>query len=295
MSLQIHNLHITTATARPKTPPVPPARTFNVSPAISGKTVWSLESSGSINVGSYGTWTLTPNSTFTASVKMWGAGGNGKGSNYGGAGGFSSGSISFEQDVPYVMLVGQGGVSVVGNSGTRVLGGGAPGRKTSSTNPCGGGLSGIFSGSYVQSAAIMVAGGGGAGQVGSPGAGGGSSGQNGQGGSTGGTQLAGGSPGTSGGTGEAGAALLGGRGSSQAGSVGNTGAGGGYFGGGGGDGNGDSASGGSGYIHPTKTTNGVTVAGSATTPANSADSDRGGSGASTNNDTPGISGRVIIS
>lgn len=292
MSLQIKNLHIIDASVKAQ-PPAP--RVFSVSPAISGNSTWNLDSQGKINLGTYGTWTITPQSTFTASVKMWGAGGNGKGSNYGGAGGFSSGSISFEQDVPYVMLVGQGGVSVVGNSGTRVLGGGAPGRKISSTNACGGGLSGIFSGSYTQANSIMIAGGGGGGQTGIPGAGGGLTGGNGLGGSTGGTQIAGGSPGTSGGTGEAGSALLGGRGSSQAGSVGNTGAGGGYFGGGGGDGDGNSSSGGSGYVHPTKTIGGITVAGSGSTPANSSDVSRGNAGGSTNNHMPGNPGRVIIS
>lgn len=295
MSLQINKLNIATASIVNH---VTVIRELMVSPAIGGVTAWNLDVSGSINVESYGTWTITPTATFTASVKMWGAGGNGRGTAYGGAGGFSSGSVTFEENVPYTMLVGQGGVSVYGNAGTRVLGGGAPGRKFSSTNPCGGGLSGIFSGSYSLSGAVIVAGGGGAGHTFGAvrgGAGGGLTGQSGDGGSTGGTQTSGGSPGTSSGTGEYGAAMLGGRGSSQAGSAGNCGAGGGYYGGGGGDGDGDSASGGSGYVHPTKVCNGITVSGDRATPANSSDPSRGSAGSSTDNGANAPAGRVIIS
>lgn len=292
MSLQINNLHITTATAKPKTPP---GREFLISPALYGKTRWNLDNLSRMNISSSGQWTITPTTNFTANIKMWGGSGavygNGAGGESG-AGGFSAGTASFVSGVPYVLVVGAGGIRQSG-TGTPVIGGGGYMYYSALAypygSPQGGGMSGIFSGSYVQNRSIMIAGGGGS-IVASyqGGAGGGSSGQDGtySNTGTGGTQ-------TAGGTGTYTGSALKGAGCPVSGNY-NSAGGGGYFGGGAG-GNISTAGGGSGYIHPTVVTNGYTVSGSYSTPGNSSDVDRGGSGQGRIGGGEGVSGRVIIS
>lgn len=274
-------------------------RIFTVTPPIGGYSEWNLDTMGAINVSSYGTWSLTPNSAFSATIKAWGAGGSSTTASWGGGGGgFSSGSISVLSGSQYIMVVGQGGYNQFGVSGSRTVGGGAPGQKISSINGCGGGLSGLFTGSYTQPKSILIAGGGGGSiraTISSSAAGGGLNGQDGRSGdATGGTQLSGGAAGNfaiSGSIGaQSGSALLGGYGSPQTGTVGNSGGGGGYFGGGGSCVN--SGGGGSGYINPT-VLNGATVSGSRWTQAKSTDTDNQGAGAGGFNSNGG-DGRVII-
>ena len=295
MALQIHNLHITTAAAKPKIK----RRIFTISPELYGRTSWDIDQLGKMNVSSSGTWTITPQDNFTASIKTWGAGGSGRngtpqGYPSGGAGGFSQGILQFQGGVPYVMVIGKGGDITSSSFGS---GGGMRG---------GGGLSGIFSSSYTKNGAVIVAGGGGCAAYlpgyyswhGGPGggtAGGDSSGY------TrffgfGGTQTAGGAPAPAK-DGESyagtigkpypsiGSALQGGSSSAA-----HCGGGGGYYGGGmgidfnsGGNGRGGGG-GGSGYIHPTYIISGSTVGTSygASQPPSSSDADRGGAG------TPGM-------
>lgn len=303
MSLQIQTLHAEHGSMKPRTP----GRYFDVSPSINGYNVWNLDSLGSINVGTHGVWQLTPRSAFTVTLKMWGASGNTAtpATYLGGGGGFSSGSMFVEPGITYIMVVGQGGVSVTGSIGARVIGGGASGRSQLATtiSPCGGGLSGLFSSSYVQQNAIMIAGGGGGGgsvaKSGS-GAGGGSSGQGAGGsyGGAGGSQTAGGKGGYSYYNGaDTGSALQGGYGyNGPSGEAADGGGGGGYFGGGGGTTAGYYAGGGgSGYIHPTKVLNGTTIAGSYKVQANSTDPLCQGAGAGILGQSTGTDGRIIIS
>jgi hypothetical protein len=54
--------------------PVAPTRIFTISPAVSGLSTWNLDVNGPLDLGSTGTWTLTPSASFDASAKLWGAG-----------------------------------------------------------------------------------------------------------------------------------------------------------------------------------------------------------------------------
>ena len=230
---------------------------------------------------------FTPTENFTATVKMWGAaGGNGTGS-FGGRGGYTEGTYEFQAGTTYQILVGQGGKSNNGTSGgvdTRTGGGGRVGVTANGNDfrATGGGYTGLFDTTILQSNALLIAGGGGGGgPTGYPGTdanagggdGGGTTGTDGSnggfaGGGPGGTQLAGGAAGADagsyGGTVEAGSALLGG--GAKATITENytgSGGGGGYFGGGGGGSNnyaGGAGGGGSSYIH-TSITNGQTISG----------------------------------
>ena len=126
----------------------------------------------------YGTYTLIPNNDFYAMVHMWGAGGgnynSGNDSSRGGGGGFTQGLMLFKADVPYALVVGQGGRYNQGNT-VYTHGGGGPQGHTSHTGQ-GGGLSGIFMNAthrgrdawnqnppddIVQDKALLIAGGGG--------------------------------------------------------------------------------------------------------------------------------------
>lgn len=122
-------------------------------------------------------------------VKMWGPGG-GTGnynSGYGGAsGGYSTGFLSVTPGETLVLAVGSGGKKSVSSSGNGGVGGwpnGGSGGRGDASAGGGGGLTGIFSASYSQANALMLAGGGGgsSGYTGGlqPGAGGGSSGNDG--------------------------------------------------------------------------------------------------------------------
>ena len=123
-------------------------------------------------VRDYGSYTITPQNNFTAWVMLWGAGGGGSdssGGNHGGGGGFTRGLVDFEKDVPYTIVIGEGGQQ--SNSSTH--GGGGRGHSGGGN---GGGLSGLFYNSSVNSRAawnhtknppvkrenaLLVAGGGG--------------------------------------------------------------------------------------------------------------------------------------
>ena len=262
-------------------------------------TVINYPSLQTLTLSTYGQYFLVCSQNTTMSIKMWGAGGGTSVSMAGGAGGYSSGTITFLANQVYTLWVGQGGGGGGGATGTptrTAFGGGGRGLlgngNTSGGEGGGGGLSGIFLGSSAtQGNAIIIAGGGGGGghnvspQQG--GAGGGLTGQDGQFSTNsragkGGTQSSGGGTGSDVGgglqTSMVGSALQGGSGYYDY----NTGGGGGYFGGGVGshDGarGGAGGGGGSGYINTSIIVDGVTIAGNLNTPANSGDSQRNGAG-----------------
>lgn len=289
---------------------------FEIIPSVNGRSTWTIAINGALNLGSHGQWNLKPKKNFTASVKMWGAGGaRGYGYNQvplgnysqtnGGGGGYTSGSITFyTNQVNYYLRVGEGGSRVSGTSGQRAdyRAGGVP---TSNGGAEGGGYSGIFSGGFYQGAAyvrLMAGGGGGGGDArygGGGGAGGGSAGETSdaaypQGGGGGGPN-AGGYAAQYNGAG-AGSGLTGGWGSNPSHpSLG--GGGGGYWGGGGGNVGG--GGGGSGYVGAVAygVNSGTTTAGVSATPANSSDSQRGGAGdgGSSSQGSNGADGRIILS
>lgn len=103
-------------------------------------------------------------------VELWGAGGGGSaagGWTYGsdgGGGGYTWGYLTgLTPGESLVLIVGQGGVNY---GTTNMFGGGAPSSTNGTDNRyggAGGGLTGIFRGSYTYGNALMIAGGGGAG------------------------------------------------------------------------------------------------------------------------------------
>jgi hypothetical protein len=231
--------------------------------------------------------TFTPSGKTKFDAYLWGsAGGAGfeysgtRGLSSGGAGGFTSGTVTISGSPSYKMIVGQGGYSqnvTNGTTGTS-FGGGGRGAVSSHSGAggIGGGLSGIFLTSFTHGNSVLIAGGGAGGETAGPdnvqvaGNGGGltgndgglnsSSGHNADGNGKGGTQSAGGAAGVGDyPTETAGSALQGGTGGHMCG-----GGGGGYYGGGGGEhtaNHGSSGSGGgSGYIGHSSVSNGVTTA-----------------------------------
>jgi hypothetical protein len=222
----------------------------------------------------FGTYRLTPLVDFFAWADIWGAGGgnynSGNDSSRGGGGGFAKALIQFKANIPYALVVGQGGRSRdnVGSNTTTHGGGGGGG--TGGGGGQGGGLSGIFMNSnhigrsnwehsppVSQAQALVISGGGGGpghhsmGHHGNGGGGGGRIGRAAH-NSSGGTQFY---PGHYNNYSHhnlgSGQQLHGGRGSQQGTWVG--GGGGGWFGGGGGAHSGGSnhhngGSGGSGHI-----------------------------------------------
>jgi hypothetical protein len=103
-------------------------------------------------------------------VELWGAGGGGsaaggwnQGAN-GGAGGYTWGYLTdLTPGEALVLIVGQGGVNY---GTTNMFGGGAPSSTNGSDNrygAAGGGLTGLFRGSYSFANALLIAGGGGGG------------------------------------------------------------------------------------------------------------------------------------
>jgi len=258
------------------------ARTFQLSPAVSGKAIWNLDTDGPLNLGTQGNWYATPLSTFSVSAKLWGEGGDGNRSGLFGAGAFSEGVITFIAGTTYRLGVGQG-------RGAQ-----------SAFNGAGGGWSGVLI--DAPSTAILIAAGGGANGWNTSGgikggAGGWPNGISGEDdpntnysiGGGGGGQSSGGSGGGATGTfaqaGTSGTSLQGGGGGYAGG-----GGGGGYFGGGGGGGadvNGAGGGGGSSYFNPALVIAQSMLSGSGTTPGNSSDADRAGAGVS-------FSGRLIL-
>jgi hypothetical protein len=259
-------------------------RVIAVSPAVGGVTNWNLDVNGPLSLSTAGTWTLTPASSFNASIKVWGAGASNSQYNSG-AGGAAVGVLAMAGSTAYVARVGSptGGGSTTG-SAVR-----------------GAGYSGVFVTSETFANAKIIAGGGGGsdsddgGRNANGGAGGGDTGQNGQGYSNsygkGGTQSAGGVGGTATGNGSAGGQLTGGAGDTSTGSGYYGGGGGsGYYGGGGGGMQyawaGGGGGGGSGYIGGV--TSGTNYQGNYTTPGNSGDANRGTAGSN------GQPGKVYI-
>ena len=263
-----------------------------------GATTYNLGSGDVYNFADTTLRTATMQNTGSMLVKMWGGGGGG-GSLYGGAGGFSSGMITFVSGTVFTIRSGGGG-----NSGTPGTIASVPGGGTSDGNGdrgSGGGYSGIFVSSVAFGNAVMLAGGGGG--SGNPstgnlyygGSGGGVSGRAGAGGTDGGGQTQGGTGGTGG---DDGSQLQGG--SSL------TGGGGGYYGGGGGGDRGTFApggGGGAGFINSPFVSDGVTAPASGTgeengTPHQSDDPIRGGSGQggvnTPGNTSSGANGRIYI-
>jgi len=290
----------------------------SISPSVDGKSVWNFSTDGNLNLGTYGEWTIIPNSDITTTTKMWGAGGA-QGFAYsqsyltgntsqgaGGSGGYSTATITLKSGVSYILRVGQGGARVNTISSATYLAGGV-----NSTNYGGaqaGGYTGIFKNSASQANALLMAGGGGGGgdsvyssPTAAGGGGGGTIGQasndgaggGGQGG-RGGTQSAGGIPSVYN-SATAGSALTGGRGAAGIGGASLGGGGSGYYGGGGGNVSG--GGGGSGYVSSnTDVVSGSTTAANYNTPANSGDSERNNA-AQGGNSTIGntaTNGRLII-
>ena len=255
-------------------------RSFNISPAVGGKTTWNLDTDGPLNLSTQGTWTITPLFSFTTSVKAWGEGGGPGGGGFG-AGAFSGGDVALPAGVSITLGVGQGR-------------GPAP-----QYGPSGGGWTGLFFTS--SSLAILIAGGGGGGGYSSSSVSGGPGGwpdgfsgaadpNGGDGGGGGATQSGPGPRGNAGGNlyatnGSPGSGRNGGAGGYAGG-----GGGGGYFGGGGGAGSdfsGAAGGGGSSYFDPAVVANPQMLSGSGTTPGNASDPARSGAGSS-------LSGRLIL-
>ena len=213
-------------------------------------------------------YTLTTDADITFRTFLTGGGGGRSivRSVSGGAGGAASGVVTLNQGTTYTLVVGGAGI----NGGAGGYNGGGNGGGGHGSGGGGGGFTVLYEGTTAsQENAIIIAGGGGGGSN-DPATGGQGGGENGSAaskagrGGFGGTQTAGGAAGgADGSSGNAGSALQGGSGAS--------GGGGGYFGGGGGqfvggccaDGAGG---GGSGFLHPTKVTEGnFTGSGSAGT------------------------------
>lgn len=279
----------------------PIIKTFTISPAVSGKSTWNLGNDGPLNLTTAGSWTITPTTNFTSTVKVWGAAGGGVTNTAGGGGGYATGTVNFVSGNSYLLVVGSGGSyssTSSGGAGGTGVGTGGTGGSGSGTNGAGGGGagSGVFYPNTVSQANAILIGGGGAGTNGyTPGAGGGSSGENGVGGfgdtaGKGGTQIAAGSAGSErytneGNLGSAGSGMNGGSGGSgingSAGAPRNGGGAGGsgYFGGGGGSGGGGASGSGGGASGRVSTntslvTSGTTTTGTGIIPGNSTDANR---------------------
>lgn len=240
---------------------------FSISPAVDGKSVWSLDADGPLNLDTDGDWVIVPTADFDGDVKQWGGGGAGNG----GGGGGAVGTIPFTSGTSYTLRVAFAGSGVDGAGLTGIF-------ETTGLVPI------LISGGGGTNGSSSSAGGAGGGTNGLPGQ------NNGGGGGGGGTQASGGAGGGDNGDGSAGIA-----GTSLTGGASQNGSGGGgdgYFGGGSGgyynpDGNSGGGGGGSGYLGGT-VVGGTLYAGSGTTPGNAGDVDRGGAG------SPGADGRLII-
>lgn len=255
----------------------PGNRVVLISPAVNGKTVWDIDAQP-LSLGTTGSWTITPLSTFSVAAKMWGTGGGfpsggafGAGSPSAGAGGYAGGTVQLVAGTSYTLRVNQGG-------GTKCAYG-----------SWGGGYSALLltSGSVF----VLVAGGGGGqggrnsglgGAGGSPSAGNGTADDQGNGAGTGGNQSSAGSGGAANTAnlfwtnGLSGSGSVGGEGGYSGG-----GGGGGYRGGGGGSGSdfaGAGGGGGSSYYDPARVTQASLLNGSGGTPGNASDPDRGTAG-----------------
>lgn len=270
------------------------ARTFNI--VIKAPTVLTYNYTG-------GDQTMTlPGSVSKFTAYLWGAGG-GAGPAQGGAGGYTTGTVTTSLGAGFALVVGGGGGARSPNAGgTGSAYGFGGGSGNNGYGSGGGGLSGIFTGTsgvaYTDNTgrAVLVAGGGGGGDydrgaAGGPGGGAtGASVTN----SSGGTQSAAGT-GLNSGSYMQGARAGGGD------EGGGAGGGGGYWGGGSGDGNsGWAGSGGSGFIGGRAgytVSSGVTNQGSGRTPDNTGNAYYGNSagyGGSGGGYNGGNAGRIVI-
>jgi hypothetical protein len=249
-------------------------RRFLISPEVSGKATWDLDVDGPLNLGTAGSWTLTPLSSFRADVKGWGAGTIDYVGRVGTVGGACAGRMQFHFQAPYTLSVGQPG-------GWTSISPGAPGGGSGGSAGSAGVGGGGYSGLRLQGGpAKLIAGAGG----GNSGGAGGSRG--GAGGGLEGKPGGGGTPGF-GATQEVGDLWQGANGAGPPFDSGGGGGGGGYRGGGGG-GFASGGGGGSGYADPRDVTEATMFAGDDITPGNAADPDRAGAGG------VGAAGRVII-
>lgn len=123
---------------------IPSSVEFRIAPAYPGTscTVVNFANVGGvISLTTGATYNITPNTTFTANVMIWGAAGGSSGSN-GGGGGFASGTMTFFANIAYNVVIGTGGsasgtggggsgIEYLANSNVFIVagggGGGAPG------------------------------------------------------------------------------------------------------------------------------------------------------------------------
>jgi len=239
-------------------------------------------------------------------IKAWGAAGGG--SNFGpvgGPGGFAQGEFSGLGGSTLTVVVGMGGTRL--DPTTPVYGGGGLVTATSpargAIGNAGGGLSGVFNGTFTAANALLVAGAGGGAKNGGSGTAGGAGGGA-TGGSLGAAQDGGGGTQSSGGAGgtsasvltaaTAGAALQGGVGGSDTTTFTDNGGGGGsgWFGGGGAAGRG-AGGGGSGYVAPTGV-NPLNLKSTGNTAANGTDVDYNGTAGNGAGGAPGNPGLVVV-
>ena len=282
-----------------------------IDPPYLGKKNLIFRTDGDLNFGNASSYTMVPIVSFSATIKMWGAGGGPGGSHlviypptiyigFGGGGGFSAGTYTFQANSSYQIYIGRGGrrdnITNLNTAGATYLSGGVQ-KNDVLWGSEGGGLSGIFigQGSYSQASAIIIAGGGGGGSnsqytIGGS-AGGGTSGGPTDGGQSGrpGTQMNGGQSCSYNGCSN-GKALTGGLGQNYQACLG--GGGGGYWGGGGGNVGG--GGGGSGFVGGIGLTDTTTTTGANNIAGNSVDFKCSGAGQGRMNDTMGSDGKVII-
>jgi hypothetical protein len=272
--------------------------------------------------GSVQNWSL-PGDMEYVSVYAWGAaGGGGTAGGWSdgapaGAGGAAEGLLDVSGLSTLAVVVGQGGNGAPGQNISHpatIFGGG--GTKTDANDNryggTGGGLSGVFIGSFTHANSLLIAGGGGgggssrtSGNQSSGGAGGGTTGQDGSSYNAGrhgygGSQTSGGGGGVgAGASGTAGSALQGGIPANGTNFYGG-GGGGGYYGGGGGayeeEQNMGGGGGGSGYLHPTRAVSGTLYAGDRTTTGNASNPWRptNAGTASTSDGQDGWNGAVVV-
>jgi len=132
---------------------------------------------------------IVPTGVTQLQVKMWGPGGgtgNFNGGAGGASGGYSTGFLTVTPGETLVLAVGSGGKKSVSSTGNAGVGGwpnGGNGGRGDASAGGGGGLSGVFTTSYSQANALMIAGGGGGSSgwssAGTAGAGGGNTGNDG--------------------------------------------------------------------------------------------------------------------
>jgi hypothetical protein len=150
-------------------------RILALSPAVSGKSSWNLDTDGPLRLAAAGTYTVVPATSMNISTKLWGAGGGGGGadaapyySGVGGGGGYVGGTYVAAKSVSMTFNVGGGGGSGIGASGAGGgaggwNGGGKGGNAGLQGSSGGGGGGGGLTELVVNGSEIACAGGGGGG------------------------------------------------------------------------------------------------------------------------------------